>query len=230
MNGLFLFARLRRWRTNLIVAVCSGLIILLVGPIRYSLNPSDGYLIAVVSQAPLLSAVLLQASSISPLRAQERHATKSLRHLRAVNYVVLTGVAALILGLSASLLTGSGAVDQDTSVGSLAVVRNFCALAGAGFIGASLFGPSLGWTLPTAWTIFPYVMLTQSSTDNEVITLVAQPDNSFPAFAVGVIVWMIGLVLVSASRDYVLDVPKAIGRMVNAARRGRSRKLMPSRV
>lgn len=219
MTGLLLFTRLRRWRANLIVAACCALIILLAGPIRYSLNPNDGYLIAVVSQAPLLSAVLLQASSLSPLQAQERHATRSLRHLRAFNYVVLTVLAAFILALSASLLTSFAGADQDTSVGSLAVVRNLCALTGAGFIGASLLGPSLGWALPTAWTILPYVMLTQSSNNNEVLTLVTQPDNSFTAFATGAIVWIIGLLLVIASRDDALNSPQAIGRIINAARR-----------
>lgn len=223
MTGLLLFGRLRRWHTNALVAACSGAAILIAGPVHYSLNPDDGYLIAAIAQIPLVSAVLLQASAISPLRAQEHHAARSLRRMRALNYVLLSAVAAAALGIAASYLTTQAGSDQETSLGAVAVIRNLCALTGAGFIGASLLGPSLGWTVPTAWTVLPYVLLTQSSQQHEALTLVTQPDGSFIAFVVAACVWGTGFILATASREDVVNFPRLVAQLLNAQGHGETR-------
>lgn len=212
MTGIMLFGRLRRWRTNAIVAVGSAVAILLAGPIQYSLNPTDGYLIAVIAQIPLVSAVLLQSSAISSRQVQEQQAARSLRRLRALNYIGLSAVGAVVLATAASFLVNPAGADQGSSLGAVAVARNFLAFTGAGFIGASILGPTLGWTVPTAWAILPYVLLTQVAQKHEVLTLVTQPDNSFTAFAAGAIVWAIGFFLATASREDVVDAPRLVTR------------------
>lgn len=219
-----LFGQLRRWSAVLLIGVFSGALILACGPIRYSLNPNDGYLIAVVAQTPLLSAIMIQAASISPLQRAEERATRSLRKYRVANYALMTVGCGIILGFAASLLKGSSGAD---GFGALSVVRNLCALLGASYVGASMLGTSFGWAVPAAWTILPYVLLTQSSSTHEILTLVTQPDSSYAAFVTAAIFWLVGLVLVSSSRRDVFEVSSEVARLSrrwNAVRRDRARR------
>lgn len=217
MTGTALFSQLRRWRFNLSGLLASGLIILLAGPVRYSLNPDGGYLIAIVAQIPLVNAIILQASAVSSLSSKERLSARSLKRFRVANYVLVSVVGAVVLGGAASFLnaeinSGPGAI------GPFAVIRNLCALIGAAFIGASLLGPSLGWTLPTAWAVLPYLLLTQSSGRHEILTLVTQPSSSFPAFSIAVATWAIGLLLVGAARNDIFDLWRLPGALLRLFR------------
>jgi hypothetical protein len=220
VSGILLFGHLRRWLTNLVIAVGVGAGIAAAGPLHYSLNPDDGYLIAVIAQLPLVSAVVLQASAVSAMSQQEQHAARVLGRYRAFSYIGLSVTVALVLGVSASFLNAQAAADPSVELGGLAVIRNFLALTGASFIGASCLGASLGWVLPTAWAVLPYVLLTQGSQRHEILTLVGQPDGSFTAAATSLIVWLTGLALASASRQDVFDLPALAGRALHR-RRGR---------
>jgi hypothetical protein len=211
MSGILLFGKLRRWGAVLATSLASAALIIICGPIRYSLNPNDGFLIAVVAQVPLVTAVVIQAASASPVPVVERRAARPLRRFRAANYLVLTAATGVILALAASLLGSTAATNE---FGAFAVARNLCALIGASYISASLLGQSLGWCLPAAWTILPYVLLTQESGKHEVLTLVTQPDSSYAAFIAAALSWLTGLFLVSATRRDVLEFVPEVMRLV----------------
>lgn len=207
------FTRTRRWRTNIAASIIVGALIVLCGPVYYALNPNAGYLVSIAAQLPLIPAVIIQATSMSSMSAQERQASRSLAKYRACNYVLLTAAAAIPLGIAAYLyapLVG----EQQTGgydLGPVTVIRNLIALIGAGFIGASVIGSSLGWIIPSAWAILPYVLLTATSTSNSFITLVVQPDDSFTAFMVALGIWFGGLLAASGGRRGTFSV-EGIGR------------------
>ncbi|WP_435740152.1 hypothetical protein [Clavibacter nebraskensis] len=213
MSAIALFGRARRWRTNVIVFIIVGALIVLCGPVYYALNPNGGYLVSIAAQLPLIPAVVIQATSLSPMAAQEGQASRPLRKYQAFNYLILTAAAAVPLGIAAYFYTPLAGEEQTGGydLGPITVIRNLIALIGAGFIGASLIGASLGWVIPAAWAILPYVLLTATSSDNEFITLVVQPDDSFNALAIASVVWLIGLVAASGTRRGALSL-ESIGR------------------
>jgi hypothetical protein len=221
--GVVAFGRVRRWGIVVATSLVSAVVIVLCGPVRYSINPNDGYLVAVVAQIPVITAIAFQAASISPLRTAERRAARPLRRFRGASYVLLSVVTAAMLASAASLLGKSAVTD---GFGAFAVVRNLCALIGASFVGASLLGRSLGWCLPLAWTVLPYVLLTQESSKHEVLALVTQPDSSYAATLAAGLLWGVGLVVVSGSREDVLEIVPAIRRI---AQKRSARSVLPTR-
>lgn len=225
---LSLFGRLRRWKTNILAAAICGLVLLLAGPVHYSLNPDGGYLIAIAAQLPLIPAVIMQSSSMTPLGIQESHASRSMGRWRAANYVLLSLAVAVVLGAAALTYSPLAGTTHTGGffLGPFVVIRNLAAFTGAAFVGASILGPSLGWVVPAAWAILPYVFLTQTSSQHEVLALVIQPGDSFTAFITAAGIWAVGLLITAGNARGPFDVGQAgisISRARHSSYRGRRR-------
>jgi hypothetical protein len=222
VSGIGLFARARRWRTNLGVAAGVGVLIVLAGPVFYSLNPDRGPLVAIIAQLPLVSAVTLQATSVSPMATQERHAGRSMRGHRLLHHLAITVLVALILGVAASLSESHGRPGGEP-VGAVTVVRDLLAFTGAAMVGGAVLGAPLGWVLPSAWAVLPLLLRTSTTAQDPVASLVVQPEDSFPALATAVVVWSAGLVVAGGGATGEVSVRSAVHRLSVAGMRARLR-------
>jgi hypothetical protein len=222
VSGISLFARARRWRTNLGVAAGVGVLIVLAGPVYYSLNPDRGPLVAIIAQLPLVSAVTLQATSVSPMAAQERLAGRSMRGHRVLHHIAVTVLVALILGIAASL-SGADSRPGGEPVGAVTVVRDLLAFTGAAMVGGAVLGAPLGWVLPSAWAILPLLLHTSTTAEDGLASLVVQPEDSFPALATAVVVWSAGLVVAGGGATGEVTVRSAAHRLSVAVTRARLR-------
>ncbi|WP_437583428.1 hypothetical protein ACSAGD_14210 [Paramicrobacterium sp. CJ85] len=206
-----LFFRARRWVPASIVIFITAVLVVLCGPLNYTLNPRSGYLVGVAAQLPILPAVTIQATVTSrALRAKEGTSARKLTNWRLAHIVCLTALAALSLGLAAIPLTASaltGPADQ----GAVAIVRNLIALTGAALLGATFLGPNLAWVFPLTWTILPFVFLPGSPSGlTAIVTLVAQPDSSYAPSVFAIVLWSVGLALQGTSKtlhDFIKNVP-----------------------
>ena len=222
MSGVLLFARARRWPTNLGLAGVVGALIVLAGPVYYSLNPDRGPLVAIIAQLPLVSAVALQATGVSPMAAQERHPGRSMRGHRVLHHVAVTVLVSLILGIAASASEAHGTPGGEP-VGAATVVRDLLAFTGAAMIGGAVLGAPLGWVLPSAWAILPLLLHTSTTAEDPVASLVVQPDGSLPALVTAVVVWLAGLVIVGGGAAGDASVRAGAHRLIIALMRARLR-------
>lgn len=165
------------------------------GPLGYSLNPSNGYLIAVATQLPLIPAVAIQATLLdSSSRQREELSARNIGWFRVAHVVLLTALAASASGITASYLTVGPEAVAAADVGSFALVRNVLALTGCALVSGYLLGVNLGWICPLAWAVIPFVVTRPEADADGIITLLGQPDDEFlPAlFAAGI--WIIGVI------------------------------------
>lgn len=199
MIGAILFARSRRWASVALTTLVAAGLILMCGPLNYSLNPLGGYLIAVAAQIPVMPAIAIQAGLASPLTRQEEYARRRLSPWRLSHLLVLTAFAASAIAVAAVPFASSD-VDAYAHQGPTALVRNLLAMAGAALIGAAVFGPRFGWVLPLSWLILPFLFLPTPHTDHTgLLALVVQGDDAVAPLIVACVVWVIGVVL--AARD-----------------------------
>ena len=206
MRGAVLFLRTRRWLVAVLVAVAAAALIVVCGPVNYSLNPRGGYLVAVASQVPVIIAITIQASIATPLRASERRASRPLTPWRLAHILSLTLIASTLVGLAATQIQPpAGALLHGYApLGASALIRNLFAFMGTALIGAAAFGPRFGWVLPLAWAILPFVALPSPKADpSGLLMLAAQPDDAFAPFVVALITWAIGVAL--SAKDIGVD-------------------------
>lgn len=204
MTGLVLFAATRRTVLALLLIVLSALLVVACGPLAYSVRPSGGYLTSVSGQVPLLAAIAVQASAITPVPWKERTAARSLVGSRTLRILLLTGIAATIFALAATEVQPPEGVllNGRAPLGSVALVRNFLALLGSALLFSSAAGPAFGWIVPVFWCVLPAILFDNLNSDPlGVATLVAQPDEAFLPFCVAVCLWAGGCFVHCRSLD-----------------------------
>jgi hypothetical protein len=194
--GARLYIRTRRWVMVIAISALAAAMIMLCGPMNYSLNPAYGYLVKVAVQIPVLPAIAIQASLASPVGQQELSGSRDLSNWRLVHMVFLTAIAALFLGLAIAPLATN--VEAHSTQGVVAIVRNLLALTGAGLIGSAIFGPRLAWLVPVTWLIVPFLFVPRPTADlTGVLTLIGQDDIAFVPFVAACAVWAVGVALAS---------------------------------
>jgi hypothetical protein len=180
----------------IVISAVAAVMIVLCGPMNYSLNPVYGFLVKVAVQVPLLPAIAIQASLASPVGQQEISGSRDLGTWRLAHVVVLTAIAACFLGLAGMPLAAD--VVAHSTQGSISVIRNLLALTGAGLIGSVVLGPRLAWLFPVTWLIVPFLFIPRPTADlTGVLTLVGQDDAAFVPFVAACSVWVIGTALAS---------------------------------
>lgn len=193
MRALLLFARGRHWLAVSLICLGSGVLLLVGGSLNYSLNPRGGYLVTVAAQVPIFAAIAIQASLASPLNQVERAAARPIGRWLFLHLCSLTLVAIVALTIAASFLPSS-AEHGVIPPGAVGLGRNLLAFTGVGLIGAAIFGPLIGWTLPLAWAILPYVALPNPSYDpSGLLMLATQPDEAFMPLLVALVIWSVGI-------------------------------------
>ena len=193
MRALLLFARGRHWLAASLICLSSGLFLLGCGSLSYSLNPRGGYLVTVAAQVPIFAAIAIQASLASPLNRVERAAARPIGRWLFLHLCSLTVVASAGMSIAASFLP-STAEHGVIPPGAVGLGRNLLAFTGVGLIGAAIFGPLIGWILPLAWAILPYVALPNPSYDpSGLLMLATQPDEAFIPFFVALVIWSVGV-------------------------------------
>jgi hypothetical protein len=198
MTGALLFARSRRWLANLVVIAACGILILVCGPLGYSLHPQSAYLVIVAAQVPLLCAITLQASMATATPQKDAAASRDLRSWRLAHIVVFTVLACVSCGIAAAQVVPPGGFSAGAihGVGAFAIVRDVIAMTGAALACAALVGPHFGWVLPFAWTIIPYMALPSTRRDPVgIVTLMLQPDYALLPFIVAAALWVVGTAL-----------------------------------
>src|SRR3954464_10887587 len=192
--------RSRRWPTNVLLIFASGGLIILCGPVHYSLNPGSAYLVSVVAQIPLIASIAMYASTTSSTPLKDEVAARNLVHWRVYHLVAFTVLALLLFSLAATQLQPPREIllVSATQLGPVALSRNFLALSGAAMLSGSLFGSAFGWIIPLGWATLPYLAIpTSQVSDHQIMLLLMQGDGAFTSFVIAGCAWCVGVVVVS---------------------------------
>ena len=167
------------------------MLVLACGPLRIAFSPDGEGLVLVAMMVPLMPALGIAASLVSPMRTQEMSAARSLVWVRRWHVVIWLSIASITLGLAATFLSRGGSYyDQ----GEFSIVRNVIALTGVSLIGYWALGPRLGWVFATVWVILPPLVFPRPQQDaGQIFTLIYQPDDAFVPLLVAGLLGVAGL-------------------------------------
>lgn len=195
---MILFARTRRVTAVALITLFAVILVLACGPLRIAFSPDGEGLVLVAMMVPLLPALTIAASLVSPVHIQERAAARSLVWVQRGHVSIWLSFACVTLGLAATFLSRDASFHEQ---GAFSIVRNTIALTGISLLAYGVLGPRLGWVLATVWVILPPLVFPRPQQDaGQIFTLIYQPDDAFVPFVVAGLLGVAGLWSVGSSR------------------------------